>query len=448
MESHGFDALPPPHQATHPTAAVLPATSMAGRRQRQGLGRGRGGVRQPRPSSRPVPSGRGGPTPTGLPAASQVGETASCPPPASSASATAAQAAGNVNLDDGLAVLDGMPQSESYSNMMDDSFGIDDISLSNAIPFASNEDVAEVAPTAKKRGARSSNYSVQEDEALVLAWESVSLDPVIGRDQSMKTYWKRIADHFHRNVSTPSNRSISSLSHRWSTIQECCNRWAGCIVNIDRAPPSGVTLQDRINHIQVLYKRREPHNRPFVMLHCWTLLEHNEKWNNRDKDCHPLKKKARKFSSEFENDGDPNVDEEEEESENPKSGPTNKERPPGRKQAKDRLKKGGDSLVFQSAVQEMIATKKEMEAERKKDKETKWMQVRATEDRKLAIEEENLRLRGEEVQAKKMEQECKIMFMDVSVLDETQRTFVEQMRMQIIASKMGGSGNGNDNASV
>ncbi|CAN6272594.1 unnamed protein product [Urochloa humidicola] len=173
------------------------------------------------------------------------------------------------------------------------------------------------------------------------------------------------------------------------------------------------------------------------MLHCWTLLEHNENWNNRDKDCHPLKK----------NDDDPNVDKEEDTG-NPNSAPTNKERPPGWKQAKDRLKKGGDNFVFQSAVQEMIATKKEMEAERKKDKETKWMQVRATEDRKLAIEEENLRLRGEEVQAKKMEQECKIMFMDVSVLDETQRRFVEQMRMQIIASRMGGSGNGIGNASV
>ncbi|CAN6299154.1 unnamed protein product [Urochloa humidicola] len=233
--------------------------------------------------------------------------------------------------------------------MMDDSFSIDDVSLPNAIPFTSNEDV-EVAPSAKKRWSRSSNYSVQEDEALVLAWESVSLDPVIGKDQSMKTYWMRIADHFHRNVNTPSNRSISSLSHWWSTIQECCNRWVGCIVNIDRALPSGVTLQDRINHIQILYKKRESHNRPFVMLHCWTLLEHNEKWNNRDKDCHPLKKKARKSSLEFENDDDPNVDEEKEDSGNPNYAPTNKERPPGRKQAKDRLKKGGDNFVFQSAV--------------------------------------------------------------------------------------------------
>lgn len=137
-----------------------------------------------------------------------------------------------------------------------------------------------------------------------MAWESVSLNPVLGKDQSMKTYWKHIADHFHGIVKTPSNRSIGSLSHRWSTIQECCNHWPGCIVNVDRAQPSGVTLQDRINHIQKLYKKREPHNRAVVMLHCWMLHEHHENWINRDNDCNPLKKKADRSFSEFENEGE------------------------------------------------------------------------------------------------------------------------------------------------
>ncbi|PAN35087.1 hypothetical protein PAHAL_6G179800 [Panicum hallii] len=135
--------------------------------------------------------------------------------------------------------------------MMVDSFNIDDISLSNQFPFASNEDVVEVnrTPIAKKRWARSADYFVEEDEALVVAWENVSLDPVIGRDQSMKTYWMRIADHFHKNVKKPTNRSISSLSHRWSTMQECCNRWAGCIVSVDRMHPGGMTL-DRLRNIE------------------------------------------------------------------------------------------------------------------------------------------------------------------------------------------------------
>ena len=89
----------------------------------------------------------------------------------------------------------------------------------------------------------------QEDEALVIAWESMSLDPIIGTDQSSNTYWNRIYDHFHRNVKTPSSRSLGSLARRWSSIQECCNRWAGCVEEIDRAPPSGATIQDRVSKL-------------------------------------------------------------------------------------------------------------------------------------------------------------------------------------------------------
>ncbi|CAN6205715.1 unnamed protein product [Urochloa humidicola] len=441
-------APPAVAQASKSAAAALPAASTAARRRRQSLGLGRGRGRDLRPSSGLIPAGRGGPTRMGIPAATQVGGMVSRvvrTPPAPSTSTMASQAAAEIDMDDGLNMFDEMPQSEPlYSNMLDDSFNVDDISLSNSVPLASNnENDGEVNPTprATKRGGRSSNYSVEEDEALVLAWESVSLDPVIGKDQSMKTYWKRIVDHFQRNVKTPSNRSIGSLSHRWSTIQECCNRWAGCIVNIDRAQPSGVTLQDRINYIQKLYQKKEPHNRPFVMLHCWTLLEHNEKWNNRDTDCHPLKKKSQQSFSEFENEGDDN--EEDEESGIPSSAVNNKKRPPGRKQEKERLKKGGDGVVFQSAVQEMIATKKEMEANRKSEKESKWMEVRAMEQRKLAIEEEKLKAIGEEAQAKKMEQEYKIMFMDTSGLDETQRAYLQSMRAQILASRMAENGSGN-----
>ncbi|RLN35930.1 hypothetical protein C2845_PM03G07690 [Panicum miliaceum] len=286
-------------------------------------------------------------------------------------STMAFQGSAEVDTNDGLNLFDEMPPSEPfYSNMMADSFNIDDISLSNQFPLANNEDVVEVNPTpiAKKRWARSANYSVEEDEALVVARENVSLDPVIGRDQSMKTYWMRIADHFHQNVKKPSNRSISSLSHHWSTIQECCNRWASCIVSIDRLHPSGMTIQDRTNLMHKLYKDREKQHKPFVMLHCWTLLEHNEKWNNRDNDFHPLKKKASKSSLEFENEGDGNEDDEED-SDIPSSAVANKKRPPRRKQEKERLKKGGDGVVIQSAVQEMIATKMEMEANRKSEKE-------------------------------------------------------------------------------
>jgi hypothetical protein len=66
----------------------------------------------------------------------------------------------------------------------------DPIDISVPMSFESlNEDPIEINPLKMKKWARSANYSPQEDEALVMAWESVSLDPIIGTDQSSNTYW-------------------------------------------------------------------------------------------------------------------------------------------------------------------------------------------------------------------------------------------------------------------
>ena len=54
------------------------------------------------------------------------------------------------------------------------------------------------------------------------------------------------------------------------------------------------------------------------------------------------------------------------------------------------------------------------------------------------IEEERLRVLEEELQTKKVKQECKIMFMDTTGFDETQKAFVETMRAQIIECEWGG----------
>ncbi|TVU49471.1 hypothetical protein EJB05_00784, partial [Eragrostis curvula] len=125
--------------------------------------------------------------------------------------------------------------------MMSNDVGIDDINLSQ-------EDEEPV----KRPGARTSNYSTDEDEAL----ESVCLDPITGNDQEGSTYWDRIADQYHVLVNNNSIRTRKSLQQRWCSIQSCCNRWAGCMDSVTTSPPSGTTIDDY-------------------------LLKDNEKWRNR-----------------------------------------------------------------------------------------------------------------------------------------------------------------------
>jgi hypothetical protein len=69
------------------------------------------------------------------------------------------------------------------------------------------------------------------------------------------------------------------------------------------------------------------------------------------------------------------------------------------------------------------------------------MEIKALEERKVKIEEDKL-------ETKKMKQECKIMFMDISGFDETQKAFVKTMRAQILVSRMGVNGSGGENSSA
>lgn len=72
------------------------------------------------------------------------------------------------------------------------------------------EDVID-ASSSRKRGAWSNNYTIDEDVALVIAWESVTLDAIIGTDQLGSNYWSLIEEHSSRNVKTLSDQAHKSL---------------------------------------------------------------------------------------------------------------------------------------------------------------------------------------------------------------------------------------------
>ncbi|TVU49401.1 hypothetical protein EJB05_00709, partial [Eragrostis curvula] len=251
-------------------------------------------------------------------------------------------------------------------------------------------------------------------------------------------------------------------------------------------------MQMRQNTTQELYKERDPNGRQFGMLHCWTMLQHNEKWINRNIDPHPLKKRAASdMESEDYEDDDGN---ESGRSTTPSSDWPSSKRPMGRKQSKERLKRGGgeggDVDVIQYAVQDMITSKKEIEASRQEQKQAKidtdrerWEYMKSLEEHKVAIEQERLkvekdkasakmamqkeklrvqteetnakmaierdklRVQAEEASAKKLEQECKIMLMPLGDLDDQQRAWVLSMRADIARKATATTQSENDNES-
>ncbi len=72
------------------------------------------------------------------------------------------------------------------------------------------------------------------------------MDAIQGADQPQSTYWNRIYDFFHENKDFTSDRTQISLMHCWSTIQECVNKFAGCVSYIENRPQSGVNAEDKV----------------------------------------------------------------------------------------------------------------------------------------------------------------------------------------------------------
>nr|CAB3447689.1 unnamed protein product [Digitaria exilis] len=145
-----------------------------------------------------------------------------------------------------------------------------------------------------------------------------------------------------------------------------------------------------------MYKQKDKkHHRPFVMLNCWQLLKNNEKWRARPTDHTQKKPKSCHSSSpdmeeeEEEEDDDDSADEEE----GRRRSPTPSSRPPGRKREKERVKKQAQGALYKEALEKMMHNKQELEAEKKRDKEEKWKELKAIEERKVAIEEERLQIK-------------------------------------------------------
>jgi hypothetical protein len=97
---------------------------------------------------------------------------------------------------------------------------------------------------------RTSNYTGVEDEALIWAWDSITLDGVTRTDQTDKRYWQQIEDkfcHFMPRLAHRPPRTYRSLQGRWDAIKSPCSRWTACMDQVRAAPPSGTTICDYVS---------------------------------------------------------------------------------------------------------------------------------------------------------------------------------------------------------
>ncbi|KAE8795376.1 glutathione s-transferase t3-like [Hordeum vulgare] len=97
------------------------------------------------------------------------------------------------------------------------------------------------------KSVRLKNYTILEDEILIKAWSTVSMDPYTGVSQIAKTYWQRIEYQYFEFMAKYPNgtaRTFWSLQGHWDVIKSACSRCTACLEEVYNAPPSGTVESD------------------------------------------------------------------------------------------------------------------------------------------------------------------------------------------------------------
>ncbi|OEL30501.1 hypothetical protein BAE44_0008480 [Dichanthelium oligosanthes] len=137
-----------------------------------------------------------------------------------------------------------------------------------------------------ERKPKQPNFGMSEDLTLCLAWLNVSLDPIIGNGQRKAAFWKRIERKYNAEKGDNfSARTIWSLEGRWQYIKEQVGKFEVYFIKVYHENQSGQVDTDKTTAAVTLYNSIE--TKPFIFLHCWEVLREQPKWTDlQDKSTH------------------------------------------------------------------------------------------------------------------------------------------------------------------
>ena len=92
------------------------------------------------------------------------------------------------------------------------------------------------------------HWTSEEDVALTKAWLYVSVDSIVGKDQTSETMWNRILNAWRDNmVEYDPTRNVNGLACRWASIQAEVNKFHGLYEHLESYPRSRTTPKDMVN---------------------------------------------------------------------------------------------------------------------------------------------------------------------------------------------------------
>ena len=167
-------------------------------------------------------------------------------------------------------------------------------------------------------------WSPGDDVLHISSWLNTSKDAVVGNDQRLNAFWKRIAAYYNASPSVGGceKREPAHCKNRWQKINDQVFKFCGAYEAANREKTSGQNENDvlKLAH-QIFYTN---HNKKFFFEYAWKELRNDQKW------CEAVfaKNEGSSKKRKYEDGGDSSS-----------SQPTDMKRPPGVKVSKARGKK-------------------------------------------------------------------------------------------------------------
>ncbi|XP_062208978.1 glutathione S-transferase T3-like [Phragmites australis] len=306
----------------------------------------------------------------------------------------------------------------------------EDAIIGTQTPSAQVQD-NEAPVEAAAGGGRGCSYKLEEDLLLVAAWLNVSLDPVVGSNQSLGAFWHRIESYYNESKTFTSTRNKKSLQGRWTFINTTVQKFCGHYARALRTKKSGTTEAETVVEACKMFQAVE--HKEFTLLPCWRELRNHPKWQ-----AESARKKQKTAPS-----GSPcstqhggssaGMNIPEKVGEHPSTCSPRAKRPPGRTRSKDGARGMSSSSSASAPMTDLVDRQLAMKEMIEKERAKRFAELMEVERKKLRLEEERMQMQREK-------EERDIMNMDISHMDEDQQAYYKSLRQSIIAARRASSG--------
>ncbi|XP_058185882.1 glutathione S-transferase T2-like [Rhododendron vialii] len=304
---------------------------------------------------------------------------------------------------------------ESDSDLHEEQFVMESQCLNpNAQVFTQETQFTAEMGSIPKKPPRGGNFTMEEDKLL-----------------KKTAFWLRVKDYFDEHKRSVYNRTSVSLLNRWSTIQQCTNKFCNCYAKVDLLNQSGLTEENKISKAKEMYEGNVGSS--FQFDHCWVLLKNQPKWLLDSEKKNQLKRPRIGTSSGLSTPDTINLRDNNVAMDNF----VDVEQPAGRKGEKERsfqeqpmklMKRKNKDITSSTQIAGALDEIKECKT---KLVEKKLEMLGKTCDQ----EEEKIRIKKERLEMDKFKEDERVMMMDLNGLSEEQQEFYMYRKMEILEKR-------------